>query len=98
VRALCLIICLGSLEFFLVPLPLFVLVLLVFACLCLSLFVFGFAVVRLVIGRAGFLYFSGVEKLWPTPLYKASMYIVRAFFFTQQFTLLYKNTLVSSRS
>jgi hypothetical protein len=31
----------GSLEFFLVPLPLFVLVLLVFACLCLSLLVFG---------------------------------------------------------
>jgi hypothetical protein len=35
----------GSLEFCLVPLPLFVLVLLVFACLCLSLV---FAVVRLV--------------------------------------------------
>jgi hypothetical protein len=39
------------------------------------------------IGRAGFLCFSSVETLWPTPLYKASMYIVRAFFFTQQFTL-----------
>jgi hypothetical protein len=35
----------GSVDFFLVPLPLFVLVLLVFACLCLSLV---FAVVRLV--------------------------------------------------
>jgi hypothetical protein len=34
VRALCLIICLGSLEFFLVPLSL-----LVFACLCLSLLI-----------------------------------------------------------
>jgi hypothetical protein len=40
--------------------------------------------------RTGFLYFSGVEVFWPTPLYKASMYIVRAFFFTQQFTLLLK--------
>jgi hypothetical protein len=29
------------------------------------------------------LYFSGVETFWPTPLYKASMYIVRAFFFTR---------------
>jgi hypothetical protein len=40
------------------------------------------------IGRAGFLCFSSVEKFLPTPLYKASMHIVRAFFFTQQFTAL----------
>jgi hypothetical protein len=35
------------------------------------------------------LYLSSVEKFWPTPLYKASMYIDSAFFFTQQllFTL-----------
>jgi hypothetical protein len=77
----------GSVDFFLVLLPCFVLVMLVF----------GFAVVRLVSDERA-LCISGVEKFWPTPLYKASMYIVWAFFFTQQFTLLYKNTFASSRS
>jgi hypothetical protein len=61
-----------------------------FALVCLSLASLACVLFRrrpTGIGRAGFLYFSGVEKFWPTPLYKASMYIVRAFFFTQQFSL-----------
>jgi hypothetical protein len=82
----------GSLEFFLLPLPLplFVLVLpflLVSGWLCLALLVSGSRRRPTGIGRVGFLYFSSIEMFWPTPLYKASMHIVRAFFFTQQFTI-----------
>jgi hypothetical protein len=51
-----------SVEFFLVPLPMFVLVLLV-------LLVFAFAVVRLVSDERLFC-ISGVEKFSPTSLYK----------------------------
>jgi hypothetical protein len=57
--------CLCSADVFLVPLPLFVLVLL----LCLS---FGFRLRPTGIGRAAFC-ISGVEKFWPTPLYKSRL-------------------------
>jgi hypothetical protein len=60
----------GSLEFCLVPLPLFVLVLFVFACLWFSPSSDWYR-------TSGLSVFSGVKKFWPTPLYKASMHIVR---------------------
>jgi hypothetical protein len=68
-RLSCLVSVFVSADVFLVLPPLLVLVFLVFACLCLSLV---FAVVRLVSDERA-LGISGVEKFWPTPLYKSRL-------------------------
>jgi hypothetical protein len=84
VRVLCLFALLGSSRFCLLVFVSveFFLGCIAFVCLCLAClrFLFGSAVIRLVWDDV-LLYLSGVEAFWltfwPTPLYKASMYIDR---------------------